>query len=90
MFKSKVSVYFGGIMAAVAGALIILYHNTWEANWTTVITVLGYLALLKGALLLMFLKQMLFWRPMIKGYLVQVGIFAVALGIFFAYMGCYG
>ena len=47
-------VYVSGFITAVIGLLIVTYHNRWAKNWTVLITVLGWLALLKGILLIAF------------------------------------
>ncbi len=38
-----------GTTALVLGLLIVAYHNVWEWRWPVIITVMGWLALLKGA-----------------------------------------
>ena len=53
-----------GAMALVGGTAIILFHNTWNANLTTAITVIGWLMILKGAIRLLFpevAKRMILW-----------------------------
>lgn len=45
---------YGGFLATVLGSLLIYYHNTWENSWTTVITVIGWIGLIKGITLLIF------------------------------------
>ncbi len=44
----------GGFIAIVFGVLIIENHNIWEANWTVIITIIGWIALLKGISLIAF------------------------------------
>ena len=46
--------YLGGLLAMVAGLLIVLHHNVWTADWTLLITLLGWAAVLKGGLILVF------------------------------------
>ena len=40
--------YISGLLALVFGLLVVNTHNVWEASWTGIITVLGWLALVKG------------------------------------------
>lgn len=44
--------YLGGFLALLFGLLIVEFHNVWEVRWTVIITVIGYIGVLKGALLL--------------------------------------
>ena len=46
---SPLQIYVSGTMAIVFGLLIIILHNEWLWNWPVIITVLGWLTLLKGA-----------------------------------------
>jgi hypothetical protein len=49
---NPVILYMGGIMALFFGILIVEFHNVWEADWAVIITLLGWISLLKGCLLL--------------------------------------
>jgi hypothetical protein len=48
MFSNAALTYLTGFMAAVIGCLIVNYYNTWAKNWTVLITIIGWLSLLKG------------------------------------------
>ena len=50
--QSPALAYLGGIMALLFGLLILVSHNSWNADWTVIITILGWLAAAKGALLI--------------------------------------
>lgn len=43
--------YLGGFMAIIAGVLLTSYHNIWVKDWTVIITIIGWAALIKGILL---------------------------------------
>lgn len=38
----------GGILALVAGLAIVNAHNVWVGDWRVIITILGWLAILRG------------------------------------------
>lgn len=46
--------YITAILAFLFGAVILSFHNVWSSDWRIIITVLGYLGLLKGLTLLVF------------------------------------
>lgn len=41
-----------GLMSLILGITSVLLHNVWELNWHVVITIFGWLALLKGIIVL--------------------------------------
>ncbi len=43
-----------GFLALIAGLAIVIGHNVWEANWRVAITIVGYLSLSKGIVMLGF------------------------------------
>jgi uncharacterized protein YjeT (DUF2065 family) len=44
--------YLGGAMALTAGMLIVMFHNVWSGGWVVLLTIIGWLALVKGCLIL--------------------------------------
>lgn len=52
--ENSALLYLGGILALLFGLLILLFHNVWAANWTVIITIFGWLALIKGVWLIIF------------------------------------
>ena len=47
---SHALMYLAGLLGMVAGVAIILTHNVWVADWRVLITILGWLAAIGGAL----------------------------------------
>jgi len=45
--KSSVLLYFMGLTATVLGAAIVFAHNIWIANWTVIVTLVGWISLVK-------------------------------------------
>jgi FtsH-binding integral membrane protein len=41
-------VYLSGVLLFVAGLAIVRAHNTWRRDWTVLVTLIGWLALLLG------------------------------------------
>ena len=89
LFKNAALIYFMGFTAVIVGFLIVHYHNIWVRDWTVLITLLGWLALAKGVLLIAFPKfiQRLA-EPIFAGESVRVFPFVAAcLGFLFGYFG---
>jgi len=55
-FKNSALIYIGGFLALIMGTLLVIYHNIWEGGWVVIITVLAWMSLLKGIILLIFPK----------------------------------
>ena len=53
-FKNTALIYLGGVFALIIGLLILLFHNVWVADWPVIITIFGWLGLIKGAWLIIF------------------------------------
>ena len=70
-----------GIMTLFIGLAIVLGHNVWDGSWRVLITVVGYLALLKGIVLLAWPNVMV----EISQYLVESGMIWLQLIIGFAF-----
>jgi hypothetical protein len=47
--RSVTLVYLFGFMDLAAGLAIVLTHNVWVANWRVLITLIGWLLLIRGA-----------------------------------------
>ena len=43
-------IFLSGIITLPAGLAIVLTHNVWTPNWRVIITILGWLAVVSGAL----------------------------------------
>ena len=52
--KNKAVLFFSGIFALVIGIVIVLIHNVWVANWTVMITIIGWAGLIKGIWMIVF------------------------------------
>jgi hypothetical protein len=48
--RSRALIYLSGLILMTAGLAIVLNHNVWVANWPTIVTILGWLAVIGGAI----------------------------------------
>ncbi|MCP4262318.1 MAG: hypothetical protein GY774_33175 [Planctomycetes bacterium] len=84
--------YLGGVMALVFGYLIIAFHNTWTMDLSVIITIFGWLALIKGILILIRPKIMIaLSKAMVKkeSLLKIEAIAVIILGLAFSFFGFY-
>ena len=54
---SPAFVFLSGIVTLPAGLAIVLTHNVWTPDWRVVITIVGWLAVVTGAIRMIFPQQ---------------------------------
>jgi len=48
--RSPALIFFSGMILMSAGLAVVLSHNVWVLNWPLIITLLGWIAVVSGAL----------------------------------------
>ena len=90
MLDSVLLVYVFGLIDLTAGLAIVLVHNVWVADWRVIITLLGWLLLIRGAARVLIPETLMgYAKNMLRGqnvYLVS-GIVLVILGLVLCYFG---
>lgn len=89
MYKNAALAYMMGFMAVIVGFLIVHYHNLWGRDWTVLITIMGWLALIKGVLIIVFPK---FIQRLSEPFLTEralkiIPYVTLAVGLLFGYFG---
>ena len=83
-------VYLSGIFSLLIGFLMVLTHNVWQADWVVIITVFGWLGLIKGVWLLLLpntvAKITAFYQKK-ASLLVFYAVLMLALGAFLLVKG---
>ncbi|NQT89768.1 MAG: hypothetical protein HQ558_00750 [Candidatus Omnitrophica bacterium] len=88
--KSAAGVFYGGVLALVVGVVIILTHNVWVANWTVMITIIGWIGFIKGIWLIVFPGSVnKFMQAYLKNekLLVVQALGALVFGLVLTYFG---
>ena len=84
--KSQGLTFISGLMALVIGMLLVKYHNIWVRDWIVLITIIAWIALLKGIMLIAFPHFISSCKGWYKNTRVW-GIFMIAVGLLFGYFG---
>ncbi|MHC4691863.1 MAG: hypothetical protein ACYS67_03905 [Planctomycetota bacterium] len=81
--------YLGGIMALAIGYLILAFHNTWTKDLSVIITIFGWIALIKGIVILVRPQIVIaLAKAMTKpGFLKIEAIAVIILGLVFSFLG---
>lgn len=88
--KNSALIYLGGIMALFFGLLVVLFHNVWVASWEVIITIFGWLGLIKGIWLITFPNSVTKFSEAYQKNLTLLRIHLVivlALGLFLTVKG---
>jgi hypothetical protein len=55
------SIYLTGFFALMVGIPLVLIHNIWDGSWRVIITIMAWLALLKGVARVFFPEMVVDW-----------------------------
>ncbi len=88
-FKNGALLTISGVINVIVGLLVVLSHNVWMSNWMVIITIIGWLALIKGILRFFFpFSGKKFYEKLCsKNGTVYIGIIALIFGFFLTYKG---
>lgn len=86
---STALVVLAGIVHIILGLLVVISHNIWTADWRGLITLFGWLGLIKGGLRLYMPEKVVVWGVRAvqgKAYLWINAVFLL-LGVYLTYVG---
>jgi uncharacterized protein YjeT (DUF2065 family) len=86
-FGHPAIVYLTGVILVFLSTLLLLNNNVWDSSWRMIVTILGWLVLLKG-LAYIFIPESLhrMVNRKILGSLSLFGVIAVAAGVYLFYL----
>lgn len=89
MLKSPGLLYFAGVLNLVLGSLVVLTHNVWTGGWVVLVTIIGWMALVKGFMWIVFPEQQI---KMAKSVMTESGVklatlVTLILGVYLLYVG---
>ena len=81
--------YFYGALALTGGVAILLFHNLWVADWRVLLTIMGWLSVIKGLARLLVPQAGLRLAGSLESpaFLRGGGILAAGLGVWLCVMG---
>jgi uncharacterized protein YjeT (DUF2065 family) len=85
------SMYLSGLAAMVIGYLLVTFHNIWPNDWPVIITIFGWVALIKGLFLILLptvsIKISKFFQMQMTKFLAAWAIVMVVVGALLAWLG---
>jgi hypothetical protein len=85
-------IYMSGMMALVAGLAIVYLHNVWTKDWRTLLTLIGWFAVIDGILRVVvpqFIQRFDSWYIAQPGFLIGSGLIVLGLGLFLSFKGLF-
>jgi hypothetical protein len=91
VIASKISFYVAAALGLIVGLAIVLAHNVWTLNWRVLITLFGWVNLLRGVVTVLFPAQAMEFAGRHIGGSKHVplipGAVAVILGLILCFFG---
>ena len=88
LIKTETGYILGGVLPIIFGSLSLLFANSFELTWATLITVVGACVLLAGVFRVMFVKQ---WKRLMTRYIEEIpflfSLFGLMFGVILLYIG---
>lgn len=89
-YENSPLLLISGVISLIIGLLLVLTHSVWEFNWRVVITIIGYLTLLKGlSKLFVPMEKEKKWilKLVTKDNPIYIGLICLIIGFFLIYEG---
>jgi hypothetical protein len=86
-------VYLAGLLSLLAGLAIVNAHNSWQAEWSVIITILGWLMLIGGIVRIALPHFTVSFGAAVYGSTAAVAIVAIiglVIGGFLSFKGYWG
>ena len=93
IIRTEMTLVTLGLVAVLASAALVVSHNFWAWSWPVIITILGWVGLVKGILLLLIPEHThkafgkIFKR---QAFIITGGLFWLIFGLILAYLGFMG
>jgi uncharacterized protein YjeT (DUF2065 family) len=91
VMSSHTLLYVFGAIALTGGLAIVLTHNVWVWDWPVIITIVGWLMIVRGSFRIIFPQQVEdLARKMVAGWsniLLISGLLVITLGAFLCWKG---
>jgi hypothetical protein len=80
--NSKGLLWLTGLTTFVMGTVIVALYNVWSADWRVIVTILGWLMVVKGAVIILFPQSLMrIYRALLYDHLLIFGgVYALVLG----------
>ncbi len=87
--EKEATMFNWGVISLVLGVATVLAYNVWGSSWQVIITIIGWLALLKGIAILFAPEQIKKWAKKIENapFLPYAVMVLLLIGLILTYLG---
>lgn len=81
-----------GFILLLVGAVMVTIQNAWSLDWQVIVTIIGWLTLIKGAMFMLFPNstKLIYRKCNSPALIVASGVIAIILAVFFLYISYAG
>jgi len=88
MAKDVSGVFFEGFIALIIGLLIVVSHNIWTTDWRLIITIIGWITIVKGVARILAPNKVVTWGLKVYNRMAPVTfIVLLTAGVYLTYIG---
>jgi uncharacterized membrane protein HdeD (DUF308 family) len=88
LVKNQGLLWVTGLVTFVMGTVMLALYRTWTKSWRVLVTIIGWLAVIKGAVLMLFPQVMTVYASFLSSTMLTLsGIYAIVLGGLFLFLG---
>ena len=84
--KSPALTFVVGSVGIIIGIILIEYHNIWVKNWTVLVTIISWLFLIGGLVVVIIPKSLTYFNNLYKSSRIW-GLYMIAFGLIIGYFG---
>ena len=84
--KSPTLIFLSGCIGIIFGMILVNYHNIWVKNWTVIITIISWIMLIGGVLVVIVPGALIYMKKLIKDNRLW-GVFMLLFGLVLGYFG---
>ena len=84
--KSPTLTFLSGCIGIIFGMILVNYHNIWVKNWTVIITIISWIMLIGGVLVVIVPGALIYMKKLIKDNRLW-GVFMLLFGLVLGYFG---
>ncbi len=90
LLDNRPVIYLSGFITITLGYFLVTFHNSWSAEWGLIITILGWVALLKGVVILLLPKTFIKIAKSMYHFLRFSAAIITIGGALLIYLGYFG
>ena len=88
--RSPTLLYLAGFIGLLAGLALVLTHNVWLLDWRLIITLIGWIAIVRAVLTILAPQQIVAFGSKVlahRGLFLAIGVVNLCVGLVLSYFG---